>query len=673
MSRNNIMVDVKGRTVEGDESEKTSRSSREADENELRESIRLNTFRIYSLQEMQLQLQKEMRRAIRNGADGKTISAIQDEWDRNIRDYRTTVNRIKQDMERTGETGKEAAREASGESQTFSEFRKKDMRKYLEARARAIRAAIGKLIRDLRAKNEQREAERATAKDSTRVDGAKSKGFTANLKESINRTAAAYYTIISEMESTFEKHIDQRINELKRKEQEWEAEKASRAAKNPQDLDQSTPSETNPDQGTEAPETTTPETDTPQPDTATPEVDAEIKSNEPETDADTKTSEQEAETPSTETATESEPDMDTAKAAGQTPSPENDKTDVLNSTLTKILNEQEKTLKNPQEVNQSDNTKQTGGIEQSKNTEQSVLTNEDANSLKEMMMLNGLKDSAEKNSAEYTGKADESTLAANDASKDGKDAKREAEKIAEQEKVDKLHGLSIDEAEKKILEILREQEEAGDSKKVIYQDFDRDGDGKADTRFSIVPNSYQMWNYDNITKELQDRKAKGEKTAGINVNDKRYVNGIKKDEPIDLAIAKATKRAADAKRNMEKASKDTDIKDDKNYSYFISVEDFSMGKDGKVHGGSRNVQYGDSSFAHETASNNEVRGKLYNKLKEYLKVLGKGVEMVGEKDALWQKEHPVLATGRSMLVKGSVKGVKRGLNAARNAFEEGAR
>ena len=73
------MVDTKGRTVENDEADKTSGGTQEA-EAELKESIRLNTFKIYSLQEMQDRLQKEMRRAMENGADTQTISAIQDEW-----------------------------------------------------------------------------------------------------------------------------------------------------------------------------------------------------------------------------------------------------------------------------------------------------------------------------------------------------------------------------------------------------------------------------------------------------------------------------------------------------------------------------------------------------------------------------------------------------------------
>ena len=53
-----IMVDTKGRTVENDEADKTSGGTQEA-ERELKESIRLNTFKIYSLQEMQDILDKD--------------------------------------------------------------------------------------------------------------------------------------------------------------------------------------------------------------------------------------------------------------------------------------------------------------------------------------------------------------------------------------------------------------------------------------------------------------------------------------------------------------------------------------------------------------------------------------------------------------------------------------
>ena len=105
------MVDTNGRTVFNDESEKTSGAAHAAEE-ELKESIRLNTFKIYSLQEMQDQLQKEMRRAIENGADAQTISAIQDEWNRNSREYKETVDRITRDLNRAGEAGKEAVQGA---------------------------------------------------------------------------------------------------------------------------------------------------------------------------------------------------------------------------------------------------------------------------------------------------------------------------------------------------------------------------------------------------------------------------------------------------------------------------------------------------------------------------------------------------------------------------------
>ena len=301
------------------------------------------------------------------------------------------------------------------------------------------------------------------------------------------------------------------------------------------------------------------------------------------------------------------------------------------------------------------------------------LTDVDLTRLKEMMMLNGLKDEAGKNGAEYTGKAEESAHAAKDAAKEAEQAKRAAERAAEQAKVDKLHGLTIDEAEKKILAGLREQAEAGEGKEVVYQDFDRDGDGKMDTRFSIVPKHYQQWNYDNILKDLVNRKAKGEQTAGIDVDDKRYVNGISKDEPIDLAIAKATKRANDARENLKRAAQNPDIQDDKNYNYFISVEDLGIGKDGKVHGGSRNVQFGDEGFAHETASNEEVRGGLFQKLNEYIGLLGKEGKMLVEKDKIWQENHPVLAAAREKGGKAAVTGLKKGASKFVKAFEEGAR
>ena len=212
-----IMVDTKGRTVENDEADKTSGGTQEA-ERELKESIRLNTFKIYSLQEMQDQLQKEMRRAIENGADAQTISAIQDEWNRNSREYKETVDRITRDLNRAGEAGKDAVQGAVREADPLSQFRGKDVRKYLEARARALRAAFGKLIKDLRAKNEQREEDVEKVVEGTaRTATEKAKEFTAGIKEVVSHTASAYYSLLAAIEKTFEKRLDKWIEELKKR------------------------------------------------------------------------------------------------------------------------------------------------------------------------------------------------------------------------------------------------------------------------------------------------------------------------------------------------------------------------------------------------------------------------------------------------------------------------
>ena len=674
------MEDTKGRTIEGSEAEQSTGTAKETEE-ELKESIRLNTFRIYSLQEMQRQLQKELRRAITNGADEKTISAIQKEWDRNVRDYRETVIRIQKDMERVRDTGKESAKEAAHEADPFSAFNAKDIRKYLEARTRAIRAALGKLIKVLRAKNEQRESEReAAGKETARSIKAKAAEFTADLKEGASRISAAYFTILAAMEKTFEKHLDAQIEWMKKRQQAWEAVKksmdASKAAGDPQDLDREVPPATDVTEGDEFdnpkvdpepsadPEITHQSDPAPSP---TPESESKIEEEPmPEQGMETvpeskqevpKTHPEPVPMPEPVSEPASEPIPESVSEPASEPIPE-----PVPEPAFEPQPQPEESVVDGQPVSDASNS-----------TESVTLTDEDLARLTQAMMLNGMKDNAEQNWAEYTGRADESSDAAKDAAKEAEEAKLEAERIAEQEKVDQLHGLTIDEAEKKILASLREQEELGDSKQVIYQDFDRDGDGKMDTRFSIVPNSYQQWNYDNILKNLQVRKANGEKTAGIDVNDKRYVNSIDKDEPIDLAITKATKRAADAKKNMETAAIDPDLNDDKNYSYFISVEDLSVGKDGRVHGGSRNVQFGDAGFAHETASNEEVRSGLFKKLKEYIQTLSKEGKMFVEKDQVWQEDHPILAAARTKLAKSASKGAKSMGSKYIQAFEDGAR
>lgn len=669
------MVDTKERTVFNDESEKAEETAEEtarAAEEELKESIRLNTFRVYSLQEMQKQLQKELRRAIENGADEKTISVIQDEWNRNIRDYTQTVNRLKHDIDRMGEYGQEAFSRFR-ENDPFTKFRTKDVGKYIEARTRALRAAIGKMIKDLRAKNEQHESDLGKADGETaHTAKAKKKEFNASIKEMVNVYAAAYYNVVSKMIQTFEKHLDERIEEMKQDQQQWEQEKAKTqkekdqtSEKDPVDLDQSQedrePAQKNNEKRNER--------DRQEPDTE-PQPEPQP---EPVTDPEPQPEPEPVPQPEQESKPEQEPEPE------QEPQPEPiPQSEPVNQPPVTDMPEPVNNPANPTPLNLEglEEREDLGDAVSSKNTEEDAmqpkesapLTPESLKRLQEMMMLNGLKDEAGKNGAEYTGKAEESAHAAKDAAKEAEQAKREAEKAAEQAKVDELHGLTLDDAEKKILASLREQEELGDSKQVIYQDFDRDGDGKMDTRFSIVPNSYQQWNYDNILKSLQERKANGEKTAGIDVDDKRYVNGINKDEPIDLAIAKASKRAEDARSNRGKAAKDPDIQDDKNYSYFISVEDLGIGKDGRIHGGSRNVQFGDEGFARETASNEEVRSGLFKKLKEYIQTFSKEGKMLVEKDQVWQENHPILAYGRSKAIKGAAVGTKKGISSIKRAF-----
>ena len=686
------MVDTKGRTVFDDESEKASGTAHAAEE-ELKESIRLNTFRVYTLQEMQKQLQKELRRAIENGADEKTISAIQDEWNRNINDYTQTVNRLKRDIDRMGKSGQEAAQEASKESDSFTKFRVKDVGKYIEARTRALRAAIGKMIKDLRAKNEQREAEQEKfVNESARTVRAKAKEFNASVREQVSLIAAAYCSILSKMEKTFEKHLDKQIEELKKHQAKWEEEKQKaekakdeRSAKDPVDLDKDPADDASEKEGKEPDSESKSQKDSePKKKKHEQEQETEVKK---KSQSKTHTGQEKEKTQKAKDQTsEKDPvDLDqsqedhmpnTAARKMDTKNLEGlkEREDLEDDVPSKTEDEEYKNLEGLKEREDLEDDVPLKNTEEAAQSKESMpLTPESLKRLQEMMMLNGLKETAEKNGAEYAGRADESAETARDAAKEAEEAKREAEKAAEQAKVDELHGLSVDEAEKKILASLREQAELGEGKEVIYQDFDRDGDGKADTRFSIVPNSYQVLNYDNILKGLQDRKAKGEQTAGIDVDDKRYVNGINKDEPIDLAIAKAAKRAEDARSNREKAAKDPDIQDDKNYSYFISVEDLGIGKDGKVHGGSRNVQYGDEGFAHEAASNEEVRAGLFQKLIEYIKLLSKEGKMLAEKDQLWQEQHPVLAAGRKALAKGAAKGAKRGVSALAKAAEDGAR
>lgn len=725
----------------GETTREETAKAKEAAEAELKESIRLNTFRIYSLQEMQAQLQKEMRRAIENGADEKTISEIQDEWNRNIRDYTQTTNRLKQDIDRMGKDGQETAQKAAREANPFSAFRGHDVGQYLEARLRALRAALGKGIKDLRAKNEQREAEQEQAfGESASTIKAKAKEFNAGIKGTMATTAAAYYSILSKMEKTFAKHLDQRIEELKKQQQEWEQKKAEAQKeadeKDPVDLDkdpsetaakkdktekenaktesksksekessqekkeqkQESKSEKKPSQEKDErkPETTSKKTEKTKIPRAEPEPKSEKTEKSKTQPSPKKEQKQEEKSKSAQARKEPEhpkqeqPQPTPEPQAGQ-PQPEQKDSglplDISDGDRPKSL--ENLTEREPDHEVGDDNTTSTYSSDfdylshkyaetapsqdapDSAKTEQ--LTEEELRKLKETMMMNGIKDTAEKNSSEYTGKAEDSTKAARDAAREAEEAKRAAERAAEQAKVDKLHGLSIDEAEKQILASLREQAELGEGKDVLFVDFDRDGDGKADTRFCVVPNGYEPCDYDKLLRDLQERKANGELTAGVDVEDKRYVNNISKDEPIDLAIEKATRRAEDARANKEKAATDPDIQDDKNYSYYVSVEDLHMGDDGKVHGGSRNVQYGDEGFAHQAASQEEVRGALFQKLKEYIDLLSKEGKMFVEKDKLWQEQHPILATARTGAVKGVKKGFQKGVSAIAQAAEQGAR
>ena len=759
----------------GETTREETAKAKEAAEAELKESIRLNTFRIYSLQEMQAQLQKEMRRAIENGADEKTISEIQSEWDRNIQDYKQTTKRLKQDIDRMGKSGRETAQKAARETNPFSAFRGHDVGQYLEARLRALRAAIGKAIKDLRAKNEQREAEQEQAfNDTASTIKAKAKEFNAGIKGTMATTAAAYYSILAKMEKTFAKHLDQRIEELKKQQQEWEQKKAEAQKeadeKDPVDLDKD-PSETAAKKDKKEKETTKAESESksekessqekkeqkseskseqkssqekdeqkpkseseitdktkplkaePVPDPkktenskiprAEPEPDPKKAENpkipraEPEfaTEKTEKTQtqpspkkEQKQEKKAKSAQARKEPEQPKQEQPQPTPEPQSGQPQpeqkdsglpLDGSDDDRPKNLENLTEREPDHEVGDDNAASTYSSDfdylshkyaetapsqdaaDSAKTEQ--LTEEELRKLKETMMMNGIKDTAEKNSSEYTGKAEDSTKAARDAAREAEEAKRAAERAAEQAKVDKLHGLSIDEAEKQILASLREQAELGEGKDVLFVDFDRDGDGKADTRFCVVPNGYEPCDYDKLLQDLQERKANGELTAGVDVEDKRYVNNISKDEPIDLAIEKATRRAEDARANKEKAATDPDIQDDKNYSYYVSVEDLHMGDDGKVHGGSRNVQYGDEGFAHQAASQEEVRGALFQKLKEYIDLLSKEGKMFVEKDKLWQEQHPILATARTGAVKGVKKGFQKGVSAIAQAAEQGAR